>query len=415
MKSAAALIRIGVVPACCVVAVAVSLQLAPAPVEASSPVASPIDAADILPLLPAPGPALGPGPVMPATAEPGALFELTLRTHDKSDLVRQLIDAGAASDDARHAADLLRTRLGHATGADMDLKLGLGKRAADGGRAIHALALITDAGMERIERREHVLVLATAATARSVSAPVKGGTYWSLRAAGLEPELAAEAAELAEQKLGGGPAVIVKVLVGERPARFGTATTPRLLYIAVERPGQPARRLLSWPGAGESWIDPDRIAPPSSALARPVAGRVTSGFGARFHPILHFFRAHRGVDFAARSGDPVRATADGCVIAAGWSGGYGRQVRLAHRGGIASSYAHLSSLSVGAGECVRRGDIIGLAGASGLATGVHLHFELHRAGKAVDPLRQLTIPGAVDGTQRQAIAARLARFERAAS
>jgi len=143
-----------------------------------------------------------------------------------------------------------------------------------------------------------------------------------------------------------------------------------------------------------------------------VGGRGTSNFGARFHPILHFFRGHRGGDFAARWGDPVRAAADGCVSGAGWRGGYGRQVRLVHRGALGSSYSHLGSFAVSEGQCVRRGEVIGLAGASGLATGPHLHFELYRAGQPIDPLRQMT-PGAIDVEQRAAIAARLARLQAA--
>jgi len=87
-------------------------------------------------------------------------------------------------------------------------------------------------------------------------------------------------------------------------------------------------------------------------------------------------------------------------------------VRLVHRGALGSSYSHLGSFAVSEGQCVRRGEVIGLAGASGLATGPHLHFELYRAGQPIDPLRQMT-PGAIDVEQRAAIAARLARLQAA--
>ena len=384
-----------------------ALQMMPARLSAARPAPARVDAATILPRLPA---------LVPATVEaPGiaALFELTLRSPPYGDLARLLGDAGANRADAREAVRLIRERLGGQIDQSADIKLGLGAEVASGGRSIVTLALITDLGMERVERGPGGLSLAAPATARRISAIVDGGSYWSLRAAGLGPEVAAQAARLAEQRLGAGPGATIEAVVGDRPARFGTATAPRLLFVAVARTGQPTRRLLSSPGAGEVWLDPDRLAPPPSAMARPVAGRVTSGFGARFHPILNFFRAHRGVDFAARSGEAVRAAADGCVTRSGWSGGYGRQVRLAHRGALGSSYSHLSSLSVGAGQCVRRGDVIGLAGASGLATGPHLHFELHHAGQAVDPLRRLSGPGGVDLEQRRAIAARLTRLERA--
>ena len=167
------------------------------------------------------------------------------------------------------------------------------------------------------------------------------------------------------------------------------------------------------PGHLGDWVDPDSPAAATPALAQPVTGRVTSEYGARFHPILHFFRPHRGLDFAARAGEPVRAVADGCVTRSGWRGGYGRQVRIVHRDALASSYSHLAGLDVSEGQCVRRGAVIGQAGASGLATGPHLHFELYRGGRPVDPRALLAAPGTIDAEERAVIAARLARIERA--
>lgn len=406
------LIRVGVVPVLLGLTLVITVQLAPARVDASSPLLVPVDPSKILPLLPV----LTPAPLpLPATVTlplpvPDVLYELTLRIDEMPKLADQLIDSGASRADAFRAIELLRARIGQSLSTGTDLKLGLGSETANGGRAIEYLSLITDVGMERIERRQGVLTLATSPATRSVSVTVETGSYWSLRAAGLAPELAAEAADLAEKRLGALPRATIKVIFGERPARFGSVTSPVLLVVAVERIGRPTRRLMAWPVGAKSWIDPDRIAPWRTGLGRPVAGKVTSGFGARFHPILLFFRAHRGVDFAARSGEPVRAVADGCVTGAGWSGGYGRQVRLAHYDRSSSSYSHLSSTAVDAGQCIRRGGVIGLAGASGLATGPHLHFELYRAGQAVDPLRY--IGGAtVDVARRSAIAARLARIE----
>lgn len=405
MKSAVALtVRIGIFPACLASVIALAAQLVSAPVEASSLARAPVDAADILPPLPAPV------RTTPAVAGSNALFELTLRTEGAGNLVRQLKSAGASAEDAARATALIRAQVGPALDVGTDLKLGLGPRARDGGRAIMSLSVITDVGMERIERRGGTLVLSAPATARRISARMDVGAYWSLRAAGLDPEVAAQAAKLADTRLGAGRGGVINAVVGNRPARFGSATTPRLLLLAIEREGQPMRRLMAWPGAPGEWIDPDRLTAPPSAIGRPVAGRITSGFGQRFHPILNFLRPHRGVDFAARSGDPVRAAAAGCVVGAGWHGGYGRRIRIAHRDGLESSYSHLSSVAVAAGHCVRRGEVIGLAGASGLATGPHLHFELHRAGQAVDPARDLTAPGGIDPDQRTAITARLARL-----
>lgn len=119
--------------------------------------------------------------------------------------------------------------------------------------------------------------------------------------------------------------------------------------------------------------------------------RITSGFSnARFHPVLHRTRAHKGVDFAAPTGTPVRAIADGYVTQSGWQGGLGYAVRIAHGGDAShvSVYGHLSRISRGVrdGEAVRKGEIIGYVGSTGLASGPHLHFSLLEGDEYVDPL-----------------------------
>ena len=117
--------------------------------------------------------------------------------------------------------------------------------------------------------------------------------------------------------------------------------------------------------------------------------RVSSGFGARFHPIFKNWRAHTGVDFAAPKGTRVLATADGHVVAAGARGGYGNAVEVRHGSGITTLYAHLSGFAGGvrAGARVRQGEPIGFVGATGYATGPHLHYEFKMAGIHQDPLR----------------------------
>lgn len=126
----------------------------------------------------------------------------------------------------------------------------------------------------------------------------------------------------------------------------------------------------------------------SILLRTPVAdARVTSGFGPRRHPILGYTRLHQGVDFAAPSGAPVVAAAGGRVLEVGWRGGYGRLVRLDHGHGVETLYGHLSRwpAGLGVGDLVRQGAVVGYVGASGLATGPHLHYEVTRAGQRVDP------------------------------
>ncbi|GIU85298.1 MAG: hypothetical protein KatS3mg008_2073 [Acidimicrobiales bacterium] len=120
-------------------------------------------------------------------------------------------------------------------------------------------------------------------------------------------------------------------------------------------------------------------------LARPVEGPVVSGFGLRVHPIYQTLRLHRGVDFDAAHGDPVRAAGPGVVVAAGWRGGYGNAVVVDHGNGISTLYAHLSETSVKPGDLVDRGTVVGKVGSTGLSTGPHLHFEVRIYGRPVDP------------------------------
>jgi murein DD-endopeptidase MepM/ murein hydrolase activator NlpD len=125
-------------------------------------------------------------------------------------------------------------------------------------------------------------------------------------------------------------------------------------------------------------------------LRSPVEfSRVSSGFGARFHPIFKNWRAHTGVDFAAPRGTRVLATADGHVVAAGPRGGYGNAVEIRHGSGITTLYAHLSGFASGvrAGARVQQGQPIGFVGATGYATGPHLHYEFKLGGIHQDPLR----------------------------
>ena len=109
----------------------------------------------------------------------------------------------------------------------------------------------------------------------------------------------------------------------------------------------------------------------------------------RFHPILKVDRPHNGMDFVARRGTPVRAIGDGRVVYAGWrKGGYGRMIEIRHDVTYASRYAHLQGVGKGVrkGIQVRKGQIIGYVGSSGLTTGPHLHFELYKDQQYVDPL-----------------------------
>jgi murein DD-endopeptidase MepM/ murein hydrolase activator NlpD len=119
---------------------------------------------------------------------------------------------------------------------------------------------------------------------------------------------------------------------------------------------------------------------------RPVPGRITSGFGMRYHPILHVRKLHTGVDFGAPYGTPIHAAAAGVVLLAGYTRGYGNCIIIDHGGGIATLYGHCSSLGVSEGQSVKQGAVIGRVGATGYATGPHLHFEVRKNGVPVQPL-----------------------------
>ena len=231
--------------------------------------------------------------------------------------------------------------------------------------------------------------------------------YWSLRAAGANPQVAAEylSALATEIDVGEvGPADSFDLVLG---------TDHQLLYAGLRRVGQSSLQLVKWSANGRSeWIDAansDRPAPAeSSGFIMPAQGPVTSYFGYRYHPILHFVRFHAGIDIGAGWGSPVVAAADGQVAAAGWSGGYGREVQIAHGGGITSLYGHMSEIVAQPGSFVHAGQVIGYVGSSGLSTGPHLHFEVRQGGQPVNPLavRFASAP-LVDTHLAEAVKARL--------
>jgi murein DD-endopeptidase MepM/ murein hydrolase activator NlpD len=125
-------------------------------------------------------------------------------------------------------------------------------------------------------------------------------------------------------------------------------------------------------------------------MIMPVVGMITSRFSrSRFHPLLKIFRPHKGVYLAAPSGTPIHAPADASVKAVGWRLGYGLTIELTHSGGVTTLYGHCKSANVKAGQEVHAGQTIGAVGSSGIATGSHVHFEVHLHGTAIDPLRYL--------------------------
>jgi murein DD-endopeptidase MepM/ murein hydrolase activator NlpD len=138
----------------------------------------------------------------------------------------------------------------------------------------------------------------------------------------------------------------------------------------------------------------------SVPIRKPINGELdtTSGFGMRMDPFLHSPAMHTGLDFRGETGDPVRATANGTVTHAGWSGGYGRMVEIDHGNGFATRYGHLSGIDVEVGQSVRLGQTVGRVGSTGRSTGPHLHYETRVDSEAVDPLRFLRAAARLAGT-----------------
>ncbi len=122
---------------------------------------------------------------------------------------------------------------------------------------------------------------------------------------------------------------------------------------------------------------------------QPVANkdlkRVASGFGYRYDPIYHTRRFHKGMDFSAPRGTDIYATGNARVIYAGWKSGYGKCVYLSHGYGYITRYAHMSRIKVKKGQRVKRGEVIGLVGNTGKSTGPHLHYEVRKNGKVMNP------------------------------
>ncbi|MEO1923392.1 MAG: peptidoglycan DD-metalloendopeptidase family protein [Nautiliaceae bacterium] len=132
--------------------------------------------------------------------------------------------------------------------------------------------------------------------------------------------------------------------------------------------------------------------------------RISSKFGMRFHPILHKWRMHDGIDYVNRPGTPIHTVADGKVIFKGWMGGYGKAVKIKHKNGYVTLYAHLKGWPRGlyVGKWVKQGQTIGYLGNTGLSTGPHLHFGVMRYGRWINPAKlKNSVKIALKGKQKE--------------
>jgi len=204
------------------------------------------------------------------------------------------------------------------------------------------------------------------------------------------------------------------IIVAHRRAATGETETGALLYGGLKLSSGRRIDMVQWRQDGKNqWFEASGVGQKRPGLAKPVnVARLSSGFGMRFHPILGYSRLHAGVDYAAPTGTPIHAVSDGRVVFAGRHGGHGNFVKLTHSGGLGTGYGHMSRIAVDTGDRVKRGQIIGYVGSTGLSTGPHLHYEVYRNGVTVNPSTvKFEQQAQLAGRELQAFRARLAELK----
>lgn len=319
-------------------------------------------------------------------------------------------DAGRVMATLHHAGDMAAL----APGTRLDLTLG--QRPLGGGarpletmsfRARFDLALRIDRG----ERGTWVITklpIAVDDTPLRIRGTVGPSLYRSARAAGAPADVVQAYLEQLGQRVdldeGLLPTDSFDIIVEHSSAATGERRTGKLLYAGIDRDGRPRVQLMRW---GDQFYEAEGVGEESSGLIAPVPGRVTSHFGMRRHPILGYVRMHAGLDFAAAHGTPIVAVSDGRVSAAGRMGGCGNAVRIDHGEGLQTRYCHMSQIAAYAGQAIGRGQVIGYVGSTGLSTGPHLHYEMYRTGRPVDPSQVTFI------SRAQLVGVELKRFREA--
>ncbi len=324
------------------------------------------------------------------------IIELSATMGTGDALRRALVRTGVGAAEAERAADLVAGTVALDTirpGTRLDVTLGRRalktvprplEKLAFRARFDLALELVrADAGLAL--RR---IPIAIDNTPLRIRGRVGSSLYRSARAAGA-PARAVEAfiksisAKVPMARLGANDEF--DLIVEQARAATGEVQLGNLVYAAIDQGGRDVR-LVRWEQAGKTmWYDPSGTGERKGTMQMPVAARISSGFGWRRHPVLGFRRLHKGLDFAAPYGSPIRAASDGTVAYAGRNGGYGNFVKLNHGAGLATGYGHMSRIAVRPGTRVTRGDIIGYVGSTGLSTGPHLHYELWRNGAPINP------------------------------
>ena len=324
-------------------------------------------------------------------------IDLTTTLAEGEGIARMLQRAGVGAGDAAGAAQLVAATVpaGDVAGGTR-FAVVLGARPAGGGarplqslqfRARFDLAVgIARSGGALVLTRQPIAVDETPLRIRGVAGE---SLYRSARAAGAPPRAVQQFLQALDAHFnldGVAPGDRFDLILSYKRAASGEVEEGQLLFAGLEHAGQPRAQLLRWGNEGQ-FFDAASLtgAAQTSGLIMPVAGHLTSAFGMRYHPILGYARMHAGTDFGAPYGSPIVAVADGLVSYAGVHGGHGNYVRLDHGGGVGTAYGHMSRIAVGPGTRVRAGPVIGYVGSTGLSTGPHLHYEVFRDGRPVDP------------------------------
>ena len=274
------------------------------------------------------------------------------------------------------------------------------------------LAIVRTGG--QLQLQQHAIAVDT--TPLRIRGTVGTSLYLSARAAGAPIEAIQQYLETLDQHLsidsGIEPGDTFDIIIGYRRAASGETQVGDLLFAGLERAGTPQAQLLRW-GTDGQFFEASGMGQQRSGLIMPVVGgHITSGFGARRHPVLGYTRMHAGIDFGAAYGSPIYAVSDGTVEFAGWHGGHGNFVKLAHGSGFGTGYGHMSRIAVSPGGHVRAGQVIGYVGSTGLSTGPHLHYELYHGGVPVNPLTvQFTVTNQVDPAELAKYKTRMAQLK----
>lgn len=235
---------------------------------------------------------------------------------------------------------------------------------------------------------------------QALRCPISGGLEQAIRRCGGDEVLAANLGQLLSDRLHAPvelhPGDEVRLVYDK--LMDGDQLVRHLGIAAVQvRPvvGTQTTALHYRDSEGEGYYAADGSSQEAMFLRQPLrSGRTTSGFGMRLHPILHQMKAHYGVDFAAPTGTPVYAAADGTLVSAHKAGAAGNLVRLRHGEGYTTEYMHLHRFAAGlsVGDRVEKGQVIGLVGTTGRSTGPHLHFGCKKNGKYLDPTSTGNVP-----------------------